>query len=89
MKQEQKEKWSLIHQHGQKRFIFFYGILLFGLPFTLMISIMEYYSQYGLTGSQMGKYLGHAWFWIIFRCLFFGTTMGFLWWRRNETAFKE
>jgi hypothetical protein len=87
MKQEQR--WSFMQQPEQRRFILFYGILLFGLPFALLLSITEYYSKYGATGSQIGQYLSHAWFWIMFRCLFCGILMGFSLWHIKQRDVRK
>lgn len=89
MTPKQKEKWLPIHEKGKTHFIIYYGILRIGLFFALGLSLMRLIWDNDFTLSHLKDYLSKEWFWIPFRCLFFGITLGWLWWGRIEESFTK
>jgi hypothetical protein len=84
MKNMQRRYPLSTYEKGKTNFIIFHGILRIGFIFTTILALLDYSWNYGFTLSSLKDYLSSAWFWIIFRCIFFGYFMGLFMWRRIE-----
>ena len=84
-----KEEWPSIRERGKTHFIIHYGILRIGVVFGLGLSLLQLIQENTFTLSHFKDYLNHGWFWILFRCLFFGVSFSLLEWRRNEESITK
>ena len=84
-----KEEWPSIREQGKTHFIIHYGILRIGVAFALGLSFLRLMWGNDFTFAYLKSYLSHEWFWILFRCLFFGISIGWLEWLKNEASFVK
>jgi hypothetical protein len=84
MTQSQREHWAKVRVQGRGRFILMEGILRFGLSFTLLMLILQYF---GLAGRW------HGWTFHLLEdasvALLAGISFALIKWRNEERRFEE
>ena len=82
------EDWAIKREKGLPRFLMFDGILLTGGPFAVVLQVVGYF-LFGGQYDTFGQYFSASKTWItfFFHATLFGLIMGFIYWRRNESAF--
>lgn len=91
MTPQEKEAWEAIRAKGKTRYILLNGIIYTGGIYALVMTIIGYFVEFGLTLSNFSGYFfdsaTHIRFFLFATA--FGLVMGFIKWHRGEKAFAE
>ena len=80
--------WKLKRHRGLMRYLLVDGVLIMGGPFAVAMQIAGYF-VFADDGQTFGQYFAASMTWVrfILHGLLFGLIMGYISWRRNESAF--
>jgi hypothetical protein len=89
-KPDAKSLWQERRERGLVRYLFFDGVIKTGGPFAVVMQAVGYFILRD-EGQTFGQYFASPTTWVTFflHATLFGLIIGYLTWRRNETAFKE
>lgn len=82
--------WAIKRKGGIGPFLFFDGIIKTGGPFAVILQVVGYF-LFAPETQSFGEYFSSSRTWItfFFHATLFGLIMGFINWRRNESAFAK
>ena len=83
-------EWKVKRERGLGRYLLIDGILIMGGPFAVGLQIAGYF-VFADEGQTFGQYFASSMTWLrfILHGTLFGIIMGYISWRRNESAFAR
>jgi len=82
--------WKIKRERGLMRYLLIDGILIMGGPFAVVMQVAGYFA-FADAGQTFGQYFAESITWVrfILHGTLFGLIMGFISWRRNESAYSR
>lgn len=82
--------WAEKRKRGMMSYLFWDGVLKTGGPFAVVMQVIGYFLLRD-EGQTFGEYFASSRTWVTFflHATLFGLIIGYLTWRRNESAFKD